>query len=310
MSKHLEIELGDEEVVGHCDTCGHETRTFRGFVYDQEGAYAIYLCTYTASHPESGVEMAVSIDGWGTGADPALKECVALEWYQGEAGPGCRVLDAPDSPWASHAILGRMLPRDQAMNAGKASEAFAISDAVWLNDQRLSAALNKACAVCESCGEIHTDEMLELTFKRPDAVAGMTVEERAEHVQETDDICIIQGKRFFLRATLPLPVLDRPEAYRIGIWVEIAQADFERVYECWDDPKQSEEPLFSVMLANHIQTLPETLGLRAELRLIDPQTRPEVYAGVSDHPLKQEQSTGITPHRAHEYTSSITRTCN
>lgn len=141
MDNALEIELGDEKVIGHCDGCGHETRTFRGFVNDQEGAYAVYLCTYTVSHPEFGADMAVSIGGWGTGNDPSLKQCVALEWRQSETGLGCRVIDASDSRWGGIYFLGSMLSREQAMNSTKASEAFAVTDVVWQSDQRLAAAL-------------------------------------------------------------------------------------------------------------------------------------------------------------------------
>lgn len=115
MDNALEVEPGDEKIIGHCDGCGHETRTFRGFVYDQDGAYAVYLCTYTASHPELGVDMAVSMGSWGTGNDPSLKQCVALEWRQSETGPGCRVIDASGSRWHGTDVLGMMLSREQAM---------------------------------------------------------------------------------------------------------------------------------------------------------------------------------------------------
>lgn len=144
MGRVLSIDPGAERVDGHCATCGHETRTFRGFVNDQQGAYAVYLGTYTASHPELGVEMAVSIGGWGAGNDPALKQCVALEFRASDAGAGWRVRDAGDSCWATIDMLGQMLPRAQVMESGIASEAFAIIDAVWRSDPRLAVAAGNA----------------------------------------------------------------------------------------------------------------------------------------------------------------------
>ncbi len=101
----------------------------------------MYLCTYTSSHPELGVAMSVSLRGWGDGAETSAKECVALEWRNGDSGPGCRVIDASETSWASNSSLGQMLSREQAMMSGRASEAFSVTDAAWVEDERLSRAL-------------------------------------------------------------------------------------------------------------------------------------------------------------------------
>jgi hypothetical protein len=143
MGDTLAVEPGAEATVGHCDACGHESRLFRGFVYEDESTYAVYACCYTASHPEHGVSMAVSLHGWGEGADPSVKECVALEWRNTETGPACRMVDASETAWAKEQILGRMLSREQALASGRATEAFAVADAVWRHDQRLPDALEK-----------------------------------------------------------------------------------------------------------------------------------------------------------------------
>lgn len=142
MNNFFRIEQGSEAVVGHCDSCGHETRTFRGFVYDSNGAFAVYACTFTVAHPESGVAMAISMRGWGDGVDKDAKECVALEWRLIDSGPGCRVVDALETRWANEELFGRMLSREDALDSGRAKEAFAVSDSVWMNDPRLPQALN------------------------------------------------------------------------------------------------------------------------------------------------------------------------
>src|SRR5215471_16075609 len=111
MKPRLTIELGTQDVIGHCDRCGHESRVFRGFVSDDGSAHAVYVARYTEGHPEMGVVMAVSLHGWGEGADSSLKECVALEWRNLDSGPACMVQDAAASPWASESFLGRMLSR-------------------------------------------------------------------------------------------------------------------------------------------------------------------------------------------------------
>lgn len=156
---------------------------------------------------------------------------------------------------------------------------------------------------CEHCGVEHPLEELELSFRRPDAVASVPKDERSERVQKNNDLCVLDGQRFFVRALLPLKVSGRASAYNMGVWVEIARSSYERVCELWDEPDQSSEPSFLVSLANQIPTHPQTIGLQAQLALTGPSTRPEVALHPAGHPLVLEQVQGITPHRAHEYSS-------
>ncbi|MFK0038150.1 DUF2199 domain-containing protein [Pseudomonas monteilii] len=155
--------------------------------------------------------------------------------------------------------------------------------------------------ICNECGKEHASDDIELVFLRPDPVAALPTEIRAVQVQESSDLCILNAERFFVRATLPLPVLQRDEPYSVGVWVELMQPDFERIYELWDDPDQSSEPPFAVSLANAIPSFGDTNGLHAQLRLTGPTTRPQVVLTLSDHALAVEQTFGISIHRAHEY---------
>jgi hypothetical protein len=138
MHEPLSVEPGVES-VGVCECCRHETRAFRGFVFNHEGAFAVYFATYSDSHPELGVSMVVILRGWGEGADTSTKSCVALKWQDTETGPGCAVVDG--ASWVDESAFGRLLSRSDALASGLANEAFAVSDAVWLADRRLPRAL-------------------------------------------------------------------------------------------------------------------------------------------------------------------------
>lgn len=160
--------------------------------------------------------------------------------------------------------------------------------------------------LCSKCGEDHPLEEMELTFKRPDVAAALSPEERQSLLQENNDLCIIKGERFFIRAILPLPVESRAEPYRIGLWVEVAQTDFERVYELWDSEEQHSEPPFPAVVSNDIPITPGALGHSAELRLAGPSFRPDVILRPSNHAIYIEQSAGIDVHRVAEYTALFT----
>jgi hypothetical protein len=172
----------------------------------------------------------------------------------------------------------------------------------WVHE-RLN--LRECKLLCEQCGEDHAVEDMEIAFRRPDDVAQLTEEERKQRVQENRDLCVLDGERFFIRGVLPLPLPAAQSVYNIGLWVEVERLAFERVYELWLADDQAEEPAFSCTLANHIPSLPATLGLAASLCLTGPKTRPNIFLCVCGHPLHAEQVEGISAHRAHEYNSSF-----
>jgi hypothetical protein len=144
---------------------------------------------------------------------------------------------------------------------------------------------------------------MELTFRRPDEAAAIPPEDRPRLLQENDDLCIIEGKRFFIRGLLPLPVEARKSTYCVGLWVEVSQAAFERIYDLWESEHQRNEQPFAASIANEIPIARGSLGLPAELRLAGPGTRPEVFLKTSDHSLYIEQIGGIDAHRTSEYTA-------
>lgn len=159
------------------------------------------------------------------------------------------------------------------------------------------------CSLCGLCDTEHPAEHLELTFQCPDAVVALQTVERARRVRDCDDLCVLDHSRFFVRALLPLRVIGTSGPYRIGIWVEVRQADFERIVELWDEADTSSVPAFEATLANDIPGLPCTSGLRTYLVLAGATDRPTLALKPAEHPLVAEQVRGITPIRAREYTA-------
>ena len=157
--------------------------------------------------------------------------------------------------------------------------------------------------ICSKCGKDHSPEEMELTFQRPDDAAKLSSEERKKRLQENSDLCIIEGKRFFVRAVLPLPVDSRESPYNIGLWVEVSQVSFERIHKLWDSEEQAEEPSFAATIANEIPISAGSIGQEAQLHLTGPSTRPDVFLKPSNHPLYAEQTKGVDLHRISEYSA-------
>lgn len=154
---------------------------------------------------------------------------------------------------------------------------------------------------CSVCGRTHPQESIEIMFRLPDEAAALLEQKQEERVQANEDLCTIDGERFFVRAVLPLPVVSRTRPYNIGVWVELDRTALERIGVLWNDPKQSSEPPFSVRIANEIPSVRGSCGTTAALHLTGPATRPNVLVLPTNVHLYEEQANGITVHRAGEY---------
>ena len=160
---------------------------------------------------------------------------------------------------------------------------------------------------CATCGKVHPLNESELTFKLPDVIFALSSEERAARCDIDPDVCALDRKIFFVRGLLPLAVANRERSYNIGVWAEVSEDTFGRIYQLWDDPNQETEPRMPGALANKLPFHPDTLGLSISIQLTGPTSRPEFYVNAVAHSLYAEQSQGISEHRAIEYSDREAR---
>jgi hypothetical protein len=143
-------------------------------------------------------------------------------------------------------------------------------------------------------------------------VVNLSSEERAARVKEGDDLCAIWSQsdderhRYFVRAVLKVPLLDANDGTGWGLWVEVAESDFQTIVATWSDPQQGKIPLIAAVIANRVPGYPETMGLPLTLRLTGPTTRPQLaFADTSDHPFATECRRGVSCHRVMEWLADM-----
>ena len=158
---------------------------------------------------------------------------------------------------------------------------------------------------CSVCGDDHPLEQLELTFKRPDAIAALDAEERANRCKESDDLAHIDQARWFVRGTIPLPVIGREREYRIGAWAEVDAGTFKTILDLWDDESQCEQGPLPGILANEVPGHPDSCGEPILLRLVGPETRPDLLLEDAVVSLGAEQAGSISEEQAIRYSSYI-----
>jgi hypothetical protein len=108
---------------------------------------------------------------------------------------------------------------------------------------------------------------------------------------------MIDGKRFFVRGCLEIPVVDGPRPFVWGVWASLSKKDFQRTVDMWDTPGREHEPPYLGRLCTSLPLYPNTLRLKPHVRTRPGNLRPLVDLEPTDHPLAIEQREGITMDR-------------
>lgn len=155
---------------------------------------------------------------------------------------------------------------------------------------------------CSCCDKMLPANQMELTFGLPDEIFSLSKKDMEERAEGSTDLYILDDNRFFVRGLLPLPIENQND-YCLGAWAEVSEKDFERIEDLWDTDVGADEPRIKAILSN---SMPYTLsnGLtELEIQLQDSKSRPLFYVTSKSCTLYDEQSNGISSHRAYEYTT-------
>ena len=149
---------------------------------------------------------------------------------------------------------------------------------------------------CTICGKSH--DLLDLTLGA-DAPALWHALSEAEMAESelTEEQCFIvrddgdmQG---YVRACLDVPILGSEHAFTWGVWVEVANDDFDAISDHWEDPARTTLGPYAGQLATPVPGYRDTLRLAVRLRQREVGLRPLVETGASEHPLAQHQRVGV-----------------
>jgi len=148
---------------------------------------------------------------------------------------------------------------------------------------------------CATCGKIH-DELPALGFKTPFHYDILTLEEKTELAEISDEFCIIrhddQTDRF-IRTVLTIEIKDTCENLDYGIWVSVSEKSFEE-YKA-DFKKELDEKTYFGMISNEISDYEEsTLGLHVNVNTRNGGIRPEIIPHQNEHKLISDWENGIS----------------
>ena len=136
-SANLTVERLDES-SGLCECCGTASRCVWGLVHRGNETVAAYWMHWTVGHLEqNGANLDLVIGEWGENALAEKRAVVALEHRQQPDGsPALMVIDSAERPVARGDLATAALTRADVVGSPLAEQVFAITDAIYLQDDR------------------------------------------------------------------------------------------------------------------------------------------------------------------------------
>jgi hypothetical protein len=165
---------------------------------------------------------------------------------------------------------------------------------------------------CSSCDEWHYGPCLDFAYfspfywnqglneenRRSMLLPGWKRENSKTFLDE--DYCAIDGKHFFVRGLIQLPIIGTEQNFCWGVWGSLSSANFTKLLAMDHDRKRTEIPPMFSWLSSTVPEYPETLSLKMTVRVREVGKRPIFELEPTDHPLSIEQHHGVLPERVKE----------
>lgn len=152
---------------------------------------------------------------------------------------------------------------------------------------------------CSCCGEWH-EGLMDLAAGAPDHWPHEQAYEpnsalRTDGDFLSEDFCVLEGRHFFVRSVLVVPIQASERGWGFGAWTTLSRENFDRYAAMFDDPPQTDEVWFG-WLSNKLRIYHQ--GSEPVSVDVYPQSnrqRPRLFVQDGTHPLAVAQREGITP---------------
>ena len=142
---------------------------------------------------------------------------------------------------------------------------------------------------CTICGQEHAD-LPHIGSAAPSHWADVLAKDSSSLL--TADLCIIEGRDYFVHGVIEIPVHDYEYEFGWGVWVSHKKENFEIYRRHFDSPEIG--PFFG-WLCTKIDYYPKsTLDLKTMAHYRGGGLRPKILLEESDHPLYRQQRDGIS----------------
>jgi hypothetical protein len=150
------------------------------------------------------------------------------------------------------------------------------------------------CGQCDNWHEGAPSAALQL----PDPRLPLSPAERQSRMDYHEDMIVLDGQYFFIRACLKIPIENTEERFLWGLWVSVSKENFGRYLDRLDEANPTGR--YFSWLGNHLPGYPSVHSLKSMTQQQPDGNRPLVELEKSDHPLSVDFHQGISLTRANE----------
>ena len=166
---------------------------------------------------------------------------------------------------------------------------------------------------CEKCGQEHEGLPTDIGY-RGRATSSRCRHKRGRRCQFTDDIGVIDGKRYYIRGVLYVPIRDTGGEFGWGLWRASARRTSSAIDPCGPSMGRMSRRSADISAWKTSRATRGSTDTKSRSNCAASE-RPTFHLSVSEHRLSREQHSGITVHEVEEilancsWTDGITTTC-
>ena len=158
---------------------------------------------------------------------------------------------------------------------------------------------------CSVCGMHHDILPLSFSVKAPRAASLIPRNEAERRVVLTRDQCVIDGRSFYLRGRIPVPILGLDEPFIWGVWAEVGPKSFLHTIDMWKVEGREKDPPFPGWLDSEIPVYGNTINIEVDVWTQRVGWRPHFRLIDEERPLAIEQQRGITLARVEQIAAQM-----
>ena len=152
---------------------------------------------------------------------------------------------------------------------------------------------------CRICGAEHGDVPDCFGIDAPWR-ALVADDEFDRRVELTADQCVVDGKTFFVRGHIQIPIHGHHNPLAFAVWSSLSEESFRHKSVRWNDPGRASDPPYFGWLCSQIRVYGDTIHLPLAVQSRSPGLTPLFAVQDDDHPLAIDQRNGISVARWHQ----------
>jgi len=160
---------------------------------------------------------------------------------------------------------------------------------------------------CSICGAEHNLDEISFGADAPMQWDLLTTAERSRSMLsgEQCEIDSKDGRSFFIRAVLEIPIRNTNSSFTWGVWCSLSEKNYIEISEHWCDTNREQLGPYFGWLCTKLPYYPDSMFLKTMVHQRAVGLRPRVELEPSAHPLSVEQRDGIEENRLREIITKL-----